>query len=165
MKRIFCLSVLMMLLALPVASQGITVFGGVPFTGDLELFAKKMLEKGFEYYEDDGEEVFIGKYLGDDVEVFMRVNRNTGKLILVSAVIINKDFTEQTAVKKVKEIAGKLAQMYKIQNWSIKDLGGQYKASVYSKDRSKEYKIGVQRTFNLDLGKYLVATSFVLDFK
>ena len=152
-----------MLLALPVASQGITVFGGVPFTGDLELFGNKMIEKGFEYYQDGDEEVFIGKYLGEDVEIFMRVNRNTGQLVFVTAVILNKEFTEETAVKKVKEIAGKLGQMYKIQNWSIKDLGGNYKASVYSK--GKRFVIMVQRTFNMDLGKYLVATSFGLDYK
>ena len=77
--------------------------------------------------------------------------------------ILNKEFNEQTAVKKVREIAGKLGQMYKIQKWTIKDLGGNYKATIQS--GGKNVIIGIKRDFNLDLGKYLVSTTFMTNIK
>lgn len=160
MKRFISLAAFILLVSLPVVSQKMTIFGGVPFNGNLEQFVQKMLEKGFEPYVDDGEEVFLGKYLGDDVEVAMRVDTRSGKLVFVSAFILNKEFNEQTAVKKVREIAGKLGQMYKIPKWTIKDLGGNYKATIHS--GGENVVILVRREFNLDLGKYLVSTTFAV---
>ena len=49
-----------------------------PFPSSLEQFVQKMLEKGFEPYVDDGEEVFLGKYLGDDVEDDKKDEENNG---------------------------------------------------------------------------------------
>lgn len=163
MKRFISLAAFILLVSLPVVSQKMTIFGGVPFNGNLEQFVTKMVEKGFEYIDDEGHDAFVGKYLGDDVEVFMMGNTNTGQLIGVTAIILNKEFNEQTAVKKVREIAGKLGQMYKIQKWTIKDLGGNYKATIQS--GGKNVIIGIKRDFNLDLGKYLVSTTFMTNIK
>ena len=85
MKRFISLAAFILLVSLPVVSQKMTIFGGVPFNGNLEQFVTKMVEKGFEYIDDEGHDAFVGKYLGDDVEVFMMGNTNTGQLIGVTA--------------------------------------------------------------------------------
>ena len=90
-----------------------------------------------------------------DYYELIRINRNTKRIALVSAVLLEPRidvYDEKGATKKVRELATKIAPLYNIKNWKIKDLGGNYTATVQK--GNKKYAINILRSANLDTGEY-----------